>query len=351
MEFQVLGDVAASHRGTPVELGRRQERCLLGLLLLEPGRVLLTERLIELLWNDIDAADRRATLHTYVARLRRRLAPYGAHIVTRGAGYLIDVDPATVDLHRFTAEVDRTRTIADPAVRAQALAAALDLWRGPLLAGVADEALRRRLGRGLEERRLAAFERRVEAELAAGEHVRVVGLLADLVREFPTREHGIELFMLALSRAGRRTDALEVYRDARRTLVEEFGVEPGQDLQRLHQRILADDPDLAFPTPSGTDGMSVAPRHLPRDIPGFIGREADLVNLDNTVGDGVDPSGVAPICTIGESAGSVRRRWQCTGRIGWRRVIQTARFSSTFAATGPIRRPARSTHSANCCGR
>ncbi|WP_433308872.1 AfsR/SARP family transcriptional regulator [Micromonospora sp. CA-269861] len=302
MEFQVLGDVAASHRGRPVELGRRQERCLLGLLLLEPGRVLLTERLIELLWSDVDAADRRATLHTYVARLRRRLAPYGVRIVTRGAGYLIDVDPATVDLHRFTAEVARTRTIADPAVRAQALAAALDLWRGPLLAGVADEALRQRLGRGLEERRLAAFERRVEAELAAGEHVRVVGLLADLVREFPTREHGIELFMVALSRSGRRTEALEAYRDARRTLVEEFGVEPGQDLQRLHQRILADDPELAFPTPSA-DNTVAAPRHLPRDIPGFIGRDADLVALDNAVSDGGAPSGVAPICTIGGIGG------------------------------------------------
>ncbi|RQX17973.1 hypothetical protein DDE19_09380 [Micromonospora ureilytica] len=303
MEFQVLGDVAASHRGSPVELGRRQERCLLGLLLLEPRRVLLTERLIELLWSDVDAADRRATLHTYVARLRRRLAPYGVRIVTRGAGYLIDVDPATVDLHRFTAEVDRTRTIADPAVRAQALAAALDLWRGPLLVGVADEALRQRLGRGLEERRLAAFERRVEAELAAGEHVRVVGLLADLVREFPTREHGIELFMVALTRAGRRAEALEVYRDARRTLVEEFGVEPGQDLQRLHQRILADDPDLAFPTLSHADKTSAAPRHLPRDIPGFIGRDADLVTLDNAASDDGASSGVAPICTIGGIGG------------------------------------------------
>ncbi|WCN79326.1 AfsR/SARP family transcriptional regulator [Micromonospora sp. LH3U1] len=303
MEFQVLGDVAASHRGSPIELGRRQERCLLGLLLLEPGRVMLTERLIELLWNDVDAADRRATLHTYVARLRRRLAPYGVRIVTRSAGYLIDVDPATVDLHRFTAEVDRTRTIAEPAARAQALATALELWRGPLLAGVGDEDLRRRLGRGLEERRLAAFERRVEAELAAGEHVRVVGLLADLVREFPTREHGIELFMLALSRAGRRTEALEVYRNARRALVEEFGVEPGQDLQRLHQRILADDPDLALPTPAGAEAASATPRHLPRDVPGFVGRGADLAALDDVVRvDGVS-SGVTAVCTIGGIGG------------------------------------------------
>lgn len=299
----MLGDVAASHRGSPVELGRRQERCLLGLLLLEPGRVVLTERLIELLWSDVDPADRRPTLHTYVARLRRRLAPYGVRIVTRGAGYLIDVDLTTIDLHRFTAEVDRTRAIAEPAARAQALAAALELWRGPLLAGVADEKLRQRLGHGLEERRLAAFERRVEAELAAGEHVRVVGLLADLVREFPSREHGIELFMVALSRAGRRTEALEVYRDARRALVEEFGVEPGQDLQRLHQRILADDPDLGLPTPIGPESASAAPRHLPRDVPGFVGRDGDLVTLDNVISGAGGSSGVTAVCTIGGIGG------------------------------------------------
>ncbi|WP_406075978.1 BTAD domain-containing putative transcriptional regulator [Micromonospora sp. NBC_01638] len=299
----MLGDVAASHRGSPVELGRRQERCLLGLLLLEPGRVILASRLIELLWSDVDAAERRATLHTYVARLRRRLAPYGVRIVTRSAGYLIDVDPATVDLHRFTAEVDRTRTIAEPAARAQALASALELWRGPLLAGVGDEDLRRRLGRGLEERRLAAFERRVEAELAAGEHARVVGLLADLVREFPTREHGIELFMLALTRAGRRTEALGVYRNARRALVEEFGVEPGHDLQRLHQRILADNPDLALPAPTSADTAAVPPRHLPRDVPGFVGRVGDLAALDDVVsGDGAS-SGVTAVCTIGGIGG------------------------------------------------
>ncbi|MDG4810695.1 BTAD domain-containing putative transcriptional regulator [Micromonospora sp. WMMD1120] len=303
MEFQVLGDVAASHQGNPVELGRRQERCLLGLLLLEPGRVLRTDRLIELLWNDADATDRRATVHTYVARLRRRLAPYGVRIVTRGGGYLIDVDAATVDLHRFTAEVERTRTIAEPAVRAQALAAALDLWRGPLLAGVADETVRQRLGRDLEERRLVAFEQRVEAELAAGEHVRVVGLLADLVREFPTRERGIELFMLALTRAGRRTEALEVFRDARRTLVEEFGVEPGTDLRRLHQRILADDPGLALPTPGGADGAYAAPRHLPRDVPGFVGRTADLLALDHALNGGGASRGVAAIYTIGGIGG------------------------------------------------
>lgn len=299
----MLGKVAASHRGSPVELGRRQERCLLGLLLLEPGRVVLAERLIELLWQDAEAAERRATLHTYVARLRRRLAPYGVRILTRHAGYLIDVDPAAVDLHRFTAEVERTSTIADPATRAYALAAALELWQGPLLAGVANEELRQRLGRGLEENRLAAFERRVEAELAAGEHLRVVGLLAELVREFPTREHGIELFMLALTRAGRRTEALEAYRVARRALVEEFGVEPGQDLRRLHRRILDDDPGLTLPTPTGGDTASGTPRRLPRDIPGFIGREGDLAALDALVdGDGTS-SGVAALCTIGGIGG------------------------------------------------
>ncbi|GAB3932117.1 hypothetical protein GCM10027614_00690 [Micromonospora vulcania] len=109
--------------------------------------------------------------------------------------------------------------------------------------------------------------------------------------------------MLALTRAGRRTEALEVYRSARRVLVEEFGVEPGQDLQRLHRRILADDPTLTLPAPAGAATTSDAPRHLPRDVPGFIGRDADLAALDALVDAVATSSPVAAVCTIGGIGG------------------------------------------------
>lgn len=93
MEFQVLGDVTAHHNGEELNLGRRQERILLGLLLLEAGRVVSADHLLDRLWQGAPPATGRRTLHTYVARLRSRLAPFQVRIETRGAGYAIDVNP------------------------------------------------------------------------------------------------------------------------------------------------------------------------------------------------------------------------------------------------------------------
>src|SRR5205814_2801671 len=222
--ISLLGPVEVRHGGHRLDLGRRQERCVIGLLLLEPGRVVATERILNLLWDD-PPPTARAALHTYVARLRARLAPYDLRLVTRGAGYLAEVDPQAIDVHRFTTQVARAQRLTEPAERAAALRAALRLWRGPLLADVADDRLRGRLSAHLDEVRLTALECAAEAELATGAHHQVLTALAELVAEHPTREHLTGLLMLALYRSGRQTDALAAYRRLRALLVEEFGVE------------------------------------------------------------------------------------------------------------------------------
>src|SRR5262245_49222440 len=169
------------HAGVDLELGRRQERCLLGLLALEAGRVVSTDRLVSLLWNDSPPPSARATLHSYVARLRSRLARYDVRVVTRGAGYVAEIDPQSVDVHRFSGALARAQNEADPQVRTALLEAALQLWHGPLMADVAGDHLRNRLGAQLEEQHLIALELWADAELTQGRHNQILGRLGGLV--------------------------------------------------------------------------------------------------------------------------------------------------------------------------
>ena len=314
VEFQVLGSVAAYHDGIELNLGRRQERCLLGLLLLEAGRVVSADSLLDRLWQGAPPASGRRTVHTYVARLRGRLARVGVRIATRGAGYVIEIDPEQVDVHRFVVEVTRARAIVDPAARAEAMAAALRLWRGPLLAGVAHDDLRHQLGAGLEETRLTATEACIEAQLEAGQHLDVVGPLTEFVARYPTRERPAGLLMLALHRSGRTADAVEAYRQFRRTLVSELGLDPGPELQQLHRQILGNDPALAAPLRVTTPSELPEPsrrRFLPRDIPDFTGREAglatlDLFAMDQTPAPTVVISAIAGLGGVGKTALAIR---------------------------------------------
>lgn len=280
MRFRILGPVEVQHDAGLVDLGpRRGERCLLGLLLLEAGRgVLAMDRLQSLLWDDDPPAGAQRTVHTYVARLRARLKPHGVQIVTRGPGYRIEVDPAQVDAHRFTAAVAHARSLTDPVVRAQQLTEALDLWRGPPLADVAGDYLRARIGTALEEQRFAAIELLAQSHLDSGRHEKVLTDLAPLAEEHPIREHLTELLMLAYYRAGRQGDALSAYRKVWKTLATELGVEPGPGLRELHARVLANDPSLT---------VAAVPRFLPRTVPDFTGREADLRRLDAIAAAGV----------------------------------------------------------------
>ncbi|WP_027345434.1 AfsR/SARP family transcriptional regulator [Hamadaea tsunoensis] len=288
MLFRILGPVEIQHDAGLIDLGpRRGERCLLGLLLLAAdGGILANDRLQTLLWDDDPPAGAQRTVHTYVARLRARLKPHGIRIATRGNGYRIEIDPAQVDAHRFTAAVARARDTDDPGVRAAVLAEALTLWRGPLLADAAGDYLRARVGAALEERRFTAIELLAQADLDCGRHEKVLTDLTRLVEEHPTREHLTELLMLAYYRAGRQGDALAAYRRVWKTLDTELGVAPGPGLRDLQARILANDPGLA---------MATVPRFLPRAVPDFAGREADLRRLDEIAGESAAVAGSALI--------------------------------------------------------
>ncbi|MFJ5901919.1 BTAD domain-containing putative transcriptional regulator [Streptomyces sp. NPDC093064] len=263
MEFQLLGPFAARHEGRQVLAGsRRQERRLLSVLLLHAGRAVTTERLIDLLWNGDAPASARGTIHTYIGRLRAALKPYGVPVETRHDGYAVEQGPHTIDAQEFTFLVRQAADTGDPAEQVRIYDWALGLWQGPLLADVADDQLRTRLGGPLDELRLSAVERRAEVQLTMGLHDRVVADLAPLVEEHPGRERLVAAQMTALYRGGRQADALELYRSTRKALVTEFGIEPGAELQTLHDRMLHGDHRLDRP-PGPVYAVRVGDQWLP----------------------------------------------------------------------------------------
>ncbi|MFC4529365.1 AfsR/SARP family transcriptional regulator [Sphaerisporangium dianthi] len=247
--FRLLGPVEAWDDTGPTGLRRRAQRCLLGLLLLDAGRVVPVDRLLELLWDGDPPDNARGSLHSHVARLRGTLDPdrtgsKGFRLLRRGDGYLAEADSGAVDVHRFRDLVERARRAAGPGDRSELLRDALSYWRGPLLADAATDRLRDRVGTGLEELRLSAVESRVDAELECGRHRELLPELADLVRRHPFREKLIRAYMLALYRDGRQPDALAVYRTARRDFGRELGLDPTRKLQDLHDRMVRADDSL-----------------------------------------------------------------------------------------------------------
>jgi DNA-binding SARP family transcriptional activator len=308
MDLRLLGAVEIrTGGGELIPLRRRQERLALGVLLLEPGRPVAAGRLISLLWEDTPPPAARNTLQAILSRLRKALrdADDGEpRLLAQGDGYVLLVRPETVDLHRFRAMVEQARTVDDPESRSAGLAAALELWRGPALADAASGAVRARLCDSLEELRFAALSDRIDADLAAGRHAELVEELCGLVAEHPLREQLYGQLMLSLYRCGRRADALDAYRRARRLLVDELGIEPGPRLRTLEARIIADRA-METPTIVGTGREAAAaaalvPAQLPPDVAGFVGRAEDLRRLDALLGGRL----TAPmICVITGAAG------------------------------------------------
>lgn len=266
MDFTLLGPFEARHEGVRVPLGRRrQERCLLAVLLLDAGRVVSVTRLVDLLWNGAPPAGARATLHTYVGRVRALLKPYGVTVTTRHDGYAIEAGEGTehtVDVREFLTLVGQAAVAGDPGEQVRRHDRALALWRGPLLDGTADAALRDRLGGRLAELRLNALEQRAETQLTMGLHERVLADLAPLAAELPGRERLVAALMTALYRAGRQAEALELYRNTSRHLVTELGIDPGPALTTLHDRILGGDARLDRP-PAPLYAVRVRDQWLP----------------------------------------------------------------------------------------
>jgi DNA-binding SARP family transcriptional activator/predicted RNA-binding Zn ribbon-like protein len=247
MEFRLLGPLETSHDGYPAQVRlRRQERCLLAVLLLDSGHVVPVDRLIDLLW-DAPPASARGVVQTYVGRLRTALRPYAVEVSTRGDGYRLDADKHDLDVDRFETLAGKVFRASDPGERVRLCEEALALWRGELLADLGDERLRQRLGRHLDELRLSLYEIRAQALLDAGQQDRVVSELAPLVARYPTRERLVACLMTALYRCGRPADALLAYQSCHAVMAEQIGTEPGEDLQTLSERIRRNDPRLDRP--------------------------------------------------------------------------------------------------------
>jgi peptide/nickel transport system substrate-binding protein len=249
--FRILGPLEVRVGDTPVALGGPKQRAVLAILLLRAGEVVATDALIEGLWGSRPPATARGAVQVYVSQLRRALAAAeadDASIETASAGYVVHVAPGALDLARFDARIAEGRAALDgddPARASEAYGEALALWRGPPLADFAYEEFAQPEIAHLEERRMAAVEARIDADLQLGRHAELVPELERLVAEHPLRERPRGQLMIALSGSGRQADALERYAAGRRTMVDELGIEPGTELRELEARILRQDPDLA----------------------------------------------------------------------------------------------------------
>ena len=251
MELRLLGPIEVRLDDRSIELGPRKQRALLAMLALQVGRTVTADRLVEGLWGEEPPSSAPKMVQLYVSHLRPLLEGSGARIVTRNGGYELQLSGDDVDVVRFERLLDESRARE-----------ALALWRGDALADVASEPFAAAEIRRLDDLRLRAAERAIDLDLAAGRHADVIGELERLTTAEPLREHLHAQRMLALYRSGRQAEALAAYRDARSALVEQIGVEPGAELRRLQDSILAQDPALDVPVaavaePATSPGLSL----------------------------------------------------------------------------------------------
>ncbi|WP_152487076.1 AfsR/SARP family transcriptional regulator, partial [Nocardiopsis halotolerans] len=291
MRFGVLGELAVwTDGGAPVGVPGAKVRSLLAVLLVYRGEPVTADRLCEELW-DAPPPDPAAALQTTVSRLRRALergeAGYRGRVESGPSGYRLRVGPEQVDAGRFEALADRARGAA-PAEAAELLGRALDLWRGPALAGHADAPFARAAVARWEERRLVAVEERARARLELGEDAALVPELDGHVRRHPARERLRAAHMLALYRSGRQSEALESYQGLRTLLAEELGVDPGPEIARLYEDILRQSPALDSPAEDGR-GPGLGPPGSP-GVTGVTGVTGTTMATETVGSPGNTPS-------------------------------------------------------------
>ncbi|GAA3627447.1 BTAD domain-containing putative transcriptional regulator [Nonomuraea rosea] len=301
MEFRLLGPVEAWDGGKRLALGGPKPRALLAALLLADGKVVSSERLVDVLWGDDPPRSASALVQTYVYGLRRTLADGGeAEVIeTRPPGYAARFQPGRLDVESFERMVAEGRRHAADGGHdraAESLRAALALWRGSALGGIG-HVLRGEAAR-LDETRLLVQEELLHAELTLGRHAEAAGELTELVRQHPTRERPRALLMRTLYRLGRQADAMAVYHEGRKALADELGVDPGPELQELYEAMLRADPALD-PAPAPPKSQPV-PAHLPRGVADFTGRQRQLAELTALLG---APSDTVTVCVISGKGG------------------------------------------------
>src|SRR4051794_19108348 len=243
MEIRLLGLVEASHKGHALSLGGAKPRGLLAMLALHANTPVSADRLIEGLWGERPPATAPKLVQVLVSQLRKQLAGADAEIVTRGRSYELRMDPDAVDALLF----ERLLASGSNGSNGSQVREALSLWRGPPLDDLADEPFAAHEIRRLEDLWLRAREAAIDAALAEGRHAAVLGELDELLSAHPLRERLHVQRMLALYRCGNQAEALEAFRDARRVLLDEVGLEPGRELRELNDAILRQDPALDPP--------------------------------------------------------------------------------------------------------
>lgn len=313
ISFSVLGPLLVHRDGQPLTTRSRTLQRLLALHLAHNGSPVHVDAIVDALWGERPSASVRSTVHVYIHRLRRFLGDE-ERVEHSLSGYRLIIHPGEFDADVFgdaLANAAAARRNGDLETAARLLDDGLGIWRGPAYAGFHDlpqlSAERDRLA----DRRLDAIEQRAGIDLDTGRHAQVIEVLADPVAEHPYRERLRAQLMLALYRNGRQAEALELYRATRELLVADLGVEPAVELQELHQQMLRSDAALHWP------GEETARRFLPRQLPGFVGRSAELATLDRYAAD----QGVAMLISaidgtagVGKTALAVRWGHHAKGR-------------------------------------
>ncbi|MEV6240425.1 BTAD domain-containing putative transcriptional regulator [Lentzea sp. NPDC051838] len=267
--YAVLGTIEAHASDQPLELGHAVQRRVLAVMAVHAGQVVSSDQIVESVWHENLPHRARNTLHTYIARLRQ---VESVEILRRPGGYLLDVAPESVDLHRFRSLIYRSHDLADPDA-ACLLDEALGLWRGEPFDG-ADTPWFTSLRTALVEERFTAWLRRNDIALRSGGHSDLVPDLTAAAAEHPLDERLAWQLFLALYRDGRQAEALQRYEELRRRLAEELGADPSPELRLLHLQMLTDDAAIAPPA------RHAVPRQLPAPPLAFVGRASERALLD-----------------------------------------------------------------------
>ncbi|WP_203902227.1 AfsR/SARP family transcriptional regulator [Virgisporangium aliadipatigenens] len=297
-EFRLLGDLQLLVADRPVDLGPRKQRTVLAALLLDAGRPVPADTLVDRVWGEAPPAEARNVLYTYITRVRRIIAAASpatdapaVALTRRPGGYLLDGVAGRVDLHRLRDLADRARRAqpGDPQ-RLTLLREAVDLWRGEPLAGLPGE-WAARIREGLTRQLLGVLADWAAAELDAGNPARVTDRLSRALDQYPLAEPLIAHLMRALHADGRRSEALEQYARSRRRISDELGVEPGAELRALHAEFLRETgPSVPQPrAPEQAENPGALGCQLPADLPDLTGFEPEIAQATTALADGSTP--------------------------------------------------------------
>jgi DNA-binding SARP family transcriptional activator len=318
--LRLLGPVEIRSADAWRQPDRPQQRLVLALMALRAGQVVPVGELIGAVWAEAPPRSARASMQVLVTRLRRLLAGTpGSKLERRGEGYRLHLEADRLDVYRFRSLAKAGRGAADCRTAVAAFDEALALWRGPALADVPGTAKIEAIRSGLAEEHLSALQDRISAMLGCGLEWEAAAELPGLLARNPLAERLAGMLMMAFYRCGQQADALKVFREIRGRLVADLGIEPGPELQHMHQRILTGDPDLTAPALARLQGLPapasaagplpaprvqrVVPRQLPTAPPHFAGRAAALQTLTKLVNGAGDADGTVMISAITGTAG------------------------------------------------